>query len=204
MRTLILVVSAILASWAGTAHAADLLGTPLQTELKLSSPFADTPRFTPQLLEPGDLQTLGMPGSAPFKLMAEGGGGASMDSGTRSIIALLLTIFIGFGTGHFVLGDGGAVLFLGLEVGLIAAVIVIYAAAFAVATGGVLPVFIFLAPLALLGYAGVRIWELVDCIFKSGLVGGGSRSAAILPTGPELTRGFTFQPMAANGPVWRF
>ena len=201
MKTMILVVSAILVSWAGTAHAADLLGTSPQVKLSLSSPFADTPRFTPQLLEPGDMLALGMPDGAARTLLGQG---ASMDSGTRSIIALLLTIFIGFGTGHFVIGDGAAVLFLGLEVGLVAAVIVIYAAAFAAAAGGVLPVFIFLAPIALLGYAGVRIWELVDCIFKSGIVGGGSRSAAILPTGPELTRGFAFQPMAANGPVWRF
>lgn len=195
MRTMILVVSAILSSWAGTARAADLFDTPM--ELKLSSPFAETSRSAPRLLE----------ANAPFRLLAEGSpasGGAQMDSGARSIIALALSFFVGFGTGHFVLGDGSAVLFLGLDIVLIATAIGVYVAAVAAIANGVVPAFIFIAPLALLVYSGVRIWELVDCIFKSGVIGGSKSSAAILPHGPEVARATAFQVMAANGPAWRF
>jgi len=193
MRLMVLVASIVVSSWAGTARASGLLDTPM--ELKLSFPSA--PAAPDSALHLVDVQQ-------SFGLLAAGQVAGSMDPGTRGILALALTFFIGFGTGHFVLGDGAAVLFLLLDAGCLVGYFVIVAAAAAAIVAGVPPVWVVVAPLLLVAYLGIRIWEFVDTLFKSGLMAGGKKLEAILPGGGLQVGAPPFAPMAANGLNWRF
>lgn len=203
MKALILVASAVVLSWANPASAglldgqmAGLLETPV--ELKTDFPSVSHTPSTPGLLDQSNM---------PFLLKAGEGGGAGAGGDSRGVIASILSFLVGFGVGHFVLGDGMAMTFLLLDVALIVGIIGLTAAAAAVVAGGGIPVFAFAIPLVSLAYTGVRIWEFVDCLLKSfNLMGGGARASvpAILPRGQEHTGFAALKPVAANGLAFRF
>jgi len=128
-----------------------------------------------------------------------------MDDSTRAIIATVLGLLVGFGSGHFVLGDGAAWLFLTLDVGVIAGIVGIWVAAYATILSGAVPFFIFIAtPILVLAALVVRIWEFVDVLMKSGIAAGPpAQSEVIVPRTGAFAQS-AFQPAMANGLSLRF
>lgn len=89
-------------------HARLLEGVELAADFK--------PSLSP-VLRLTDATRLGLMG-APFAL--DVGGGAAVESDTRPVLALVLGLVIGFGTGHLVAGDtSGFILFLVVDVAII-------------------------------------------------------------------------------------
>ncbi len=193
-------VGVVMLSWSGTSLAASLADRAQGFEGSFTSAGVASPG-------------LGLPHASQLHLLPAGAAGAKakvepvqMEDSTRAMLAVVLTILVGFGTGHFIIGDGAAWLFLGLDLAIAVGVIGIWVAGYATLLSGGFPAFMVVAiPVLVIAALVVKIWEVVDIIFKSGIAAGPKpeEGEAILPRSGDLARS-AFQPAMANGLNLRF
>jgi hypothetical protein len=158
-KTLVGFLGMCLVLWTADAEAGSRW--PSVREAPADAPLAEdrAERFTGSLLNP-DLE-----------YSAESDRAAGRDS-SRDIAAIIVAVFVGFGIGHMIVGDvPRGLMFLGIELGVVVVAIAISVIIFATASSGatVSPGLFIIFPLAGLAMLGIRIWEVVDLVFRTGV-----------------------------------
>ena len=102
---------------------------------------------------------------------AESDRGAGRDN-SRDLAAVIVAVFVGFGIGHMIVGDvPRGLMFLAIELGVVVVAIAIPIIVFATASSGatVAPGLFIIFPLAAVAMLGIRIWEIVDLVLRTGI-----------------------------------